>query len=202
MISPTERPRVIVGISGATGYQYGVKVLEMLRDIGAETHLVASKAAGLTRHHETDFDRNAVEALADHSYPSGALDAPIASGSFPVLGMIVAPCSMRSLAAIAQGLSDNLLTRAADVCLKERRRLVLMARETPLSLIHIRNMAAATEAGAIIFPPVPSLYAMPDTVDALITHSAARAISLLGLQHRAMPRWGETTTGRGGHPND
>lgn len=190
MADSPSRPRVIVGISGASGFQYGVKVLQLLRDMQVETHLVMSRAAGLTRHHETGWDRGSVEALADICHPSGAVDAPIASGSFLTLGIIVAPCSMRTLAAIANGISDSLLTRAADVCLKERRRLVLMARETPLHLGHLRHMAAVTEYGAMVFPPVPAMYAMPESIDAMITHSAARAISLLGLQHPAMPRWG------------
>ncbi|AFC86524.1 UbiX family flavin prenyltransferase [Frateuria aurantia] len=190
MADSPSRPRVIVGISGASGFQYGVKVLQLLRDMQVETHLVMSRAAGLTRQHETGWDRGSVEALADICHPSGAVDAPIASGSFLTQGMIVAPCSMRTLAAIANGISDSLLTRAADVCLKERRRLVLMARETPLHLGHLRHMAAVTEYGAMVFPPVPAMYAMPESIDAMITHSAARAISLLGLQHPAMPRWG------------
>lgn len=187
-----QKPRVIVGISGATGFQYGVKALQLLRELGVETHLVMSKAAGLTRQHETAFDREYVEQLADVSYPAGAVGAAIASGSFRTLGMIVAPCSMRTLGAIANGVTDNLLTRAADVVLKERRRLVLMTRETPLHLGHIRNMAAVTEYGAIVFPPVPSLYAGPQTIDDMIAHSAARAIGLLGLDHPSLPRWGET----------
>jgi len=184
-----QKPRVIVGISGATGFQYGVKALQLLRELGVETHLVMSKAAGLTRQHETAFDRDQVEQLADVSYPAGAVGAAIASGSFRTLGMIVAPCSMRTLGAIASGVTDTLLTRAADVVLKERRRLVLMIRETPLHLGHIRNMATVTEYGAIVFPPVPSLYAGPQTIEDMIAHSAARAI---GLDHPSLPRWGET----------
>lgn len=187
-----QKPRVIVGISGATGFQYGVKALQLLRELGVETHLVMSKAAGLTRQHETAFDREQVEQLADVSYPAGAVGAAIASGSFRTLGMIVAPCSMRTLGAIASGVTDTLLTRAADVVLKERRRLVLMTRETPLHLGHIRNMATVTEYGAIVFPPVPSLYAGPQTIEDMIAHSAARAIGLLGLDHPSLPRWGET----------
>lgn len=186
-----QKPRVIVGISGATGFQYGVKALQLLRELGVETHLVMSKAAGLTRQHETAFDREQVEQLADVSYPAGAVGAAIASGSFRTLGMIVAPCSMRTLGAIASGVTDTLLTRAADVVLKERRRLVLMTRETPLHLGHIRNMATVTEYGAIVFPPVPSLYAGPQTIEDMIAHSAARAIGLLGLDHPSLPRWGE-----------
>lgn len=184
--------RIIVGISGATGFQYGVKALQLLREMDVETHLVMSKAAGLTRQHETAFNRQEVESLADVVYPAGAVGAAIASGSFQTMGMIVAPCSMRTLGAIASGISDNLLTRAADVVLKERRRLVLMVRETPLHLGHIRNMATVTEYGAIVFPPVPSLYAGPQTIDDMLRHSAARALGLLGLDHPSLPRWGET----------
>jgi len=184
-------PRVVVGISGATGFQYGVKVLRLLRELGAETHLVMSKAAGLTREHETAYSRDEVIALADIFYPTGAVGAAISSGSYQTVGMIVAPCSMHTLAAIANGITDNLLSRAADVVLKERRRLVLMARETPLHLGHLRNMAAVTEMGGIIFPPVPALYAGPQSVDQIITHSAARAIGLLGFDSRSLPRWGE-----------
>ncbi len=186
------KPRVVVGISGATGFQYGVKALQLLRELGVETHLVMSKAAGLTREHETEFSRSQVIALADVFYPAGAVGASIASGSFRTMGMIVAPCSMNTLAAIAHGIADNLLTRAADVTLKERRRLVLMTRETPLHLGHIRNMASVTEYGAIVFPPVPSLYAGPQTVDDIVAHSTARAIGMLGLDHPSLPRWGET----------
>lgn len=187
-----QKPRVVVGISGATGFQYGVKALQLLKELGAETHLVMSKAAELTREHETDFKRDEVIALADVFYPTGALGAAISSGSFRTVGMIVAPCSMHSLAAIATGVTDNLLTRAADVTLKERRPLILMTRETPLHLGHIRNMASVTEYGAIVFPPVPALYAGPTSIDQIITHSAARAIGLLGFDTSALPRWGET----------
>ncbi|MCD7098586.1 UbiX family flavin prenyltransferase [Stenotrophomonas sp. MMGLT7] len=187
-----QRPRVIVGISGATGFQYGVKALQLLRELGAETHLVMSKAAGLTREQETQLSRDEVIAMADVFYPTGAVGAAISSGSFQTAGMIVAPCSMHSLAAIANGITDNLLTRAADVVLKERRKLVLMVRETPLHLGHIRNMAAATEYGAIVFPPVPALYAGPQSIDQIVTHSAARAIGLLGFDSKTLPRWGET----------
>jgi 4-hydroxy-3-polyprenylbenzoate decarboxylase len=187
-----QKPRIVVGITGATGFQYGVEALRLLRGLGAETHLVMSKAAGLTREHETGFSRDEVIAMADVFYPTGAVGAAISSGSFRTAGMIVAPCSMHTLAAIANGVTDNLLTRAADVTLKERRRLVLMARETPLHLGHLRNMAAVTEYGAVVFPPVPALYAGPQTVGQIVTHSAARAIGLLGFDSAALPRWGET----------
>lgn len=186
------RPRVVVGISGATGFLYGVKALGLLREAGVETHLVISRAAELTRTQETDLLHDEVVAMADVAYPAGAVGAAIASGSFRTLGMLVAPCSMHSLAAIANGITDNLLTRAADVTLKERRPLVLMARETPLHLGHLRNMVAVTEMGAIVFPPVPALYAGPASLDDVVTHSVARAIGLLGLDSERLPRWGET----------
>lgn len=187
-----EKPRVVLGITGATGFRYGVAALRILRDLGAETHLVMSRAADLTREQETNLSRADIEALADKTYQNGAVGAAIASGSFPTSGMIVAPCSMHSLAAIAQGITDTLLTRAADVILKERRRLILMVRETPLHLGHIRNMLAVTEIGAIVFPPVPALYAGPSGIDEIITHSAARAVGLLGFSSPGQPRWGET----------
>jgi flavin prenyltransferase len=187
-----QKPRVVVGISGATGFQYGVKALQLLRELGAESHLVMSKAAGLTREHETTYSRDDVIAMADVFYPTGAVGAAISSGSFRTAGMIVAPCSMHTLAAIANGVTDNLLTRAADVVLKERRKLVLMVRETPLHLGHIRNMAAVTEYGAIVFPPVPALYAGPQSIEQIVTHSTARALGLLGFESNALPRWGES----------
>nr|WP_302055218.1 UbiX family flavin prenyltransferase [Burkholderia multivorans] len=148
--------------------------------------------AGLTREQETTLSRQDVIDMADVFYPTGAVGAAISSGSFQTAGMIVAPCSMNTLACIANGVTENLVTRAADVTLKERRRLVLMVRETPLHLGQIRNMAAVTEYGAIVFPPVPALYAGPQTVNAIITHSAARAVGLLGFESKAQPRWGET----------
>jgi 4-hydroxy-3-polyprenylbenzoate decarboxylase len=187
-----QRPRVIVGISGATGFQYGVKALQLLREMGAETHLVMSKAAGLTREHETAYSRDEVIAMADVFHPTGALGAPISSGSFRTVGMLVAPCSMHTLAAIANGVTDNLLTRAADVVLKERRRLVLMVRETPLHLGHLRNMVSVTEYGAVVFPPVPALYAGPQSIDQIVAHSTARALGLLGFESDTLPRWGES----------
>ena len=186
------KPRVVVGISGATGFRYGVTVLQILRELNVESHLVMSKAAGLTREHETNLSRKEVIDMADVFYPTGAVGAAISSGSFRTAGMIVAPCSMNTLAAIAHGITENLLTRAADVTLKERRPLVLMARETPLHLGHIRNMASVTEYGAIVFPPVPALYAEPRSIDEIVAHSAARAVGLLGFSPATLPRWGET----------
>jgi len=181
-----------VAISGASGILYGVKALQLLRDLNVETHLVVSKAGHLTRSHETDLTREELEAMADISYPINDVGAALSSGSFSTMGMIVAPCSMRTLAAIATGVSESLLTRAADVALKERRRLVLMIRETPLHLLHLRNMQAVTECGAVVFPPVPAFYTRPMTLDDIVTHSVVRALDLFGLDAKSIPRWGET----------
>ena len=185
-----EPRRLIVGISGASGAVYGVALLRALRAAGGvETHLVVSDAGWLNIAHETGLATDAVHALADVVHPIDAVGASIASGSFAASGMVVAPCSMRTLAAIAHGLADNLLTRAADVVLKERRRLVLMVRETPLHLVHLRNMTTVTEMGAVCCPPVPAFYQKPQTVDDIVQHSVARALDLLGLEHDLAPRW-------------
>jgi 4-hydroxy-3-polyprenylbenzoate decarboxylase len=189
------KPRLIVGISGASGFQYGLKALELLRPMDVEVHLVISKGAQLTRAMETDVPPGVAEALADVVHAPQNLGAAISSGSFQTLGMLVAPCSMSSLGAIAHGITENLLTRAADVVLKERRRLVLMVRETPLHLGHLRNMTAVTEMGGVVFPPVPALYHRPASVEALVTHSVARALDLFGLPVAGMRRWGESTEG-------
>lgn len=183
--------RIIIGISGATGFQYGVKALQLLAPMDIEVHLVVSKGAEMTRTLETDYTREEVMDLADVVHPLANLGASIASGSFHTLGMLIAPCSMRTLASIAHCMTDNLLTRAADVVLKDRRRLVLMARETPLNLGHLRNMQAVTEMGGIIFPPVPALYQRPHSLDEVITHSVGRALDLFGLEVKSLPRWGE-----------
>lgn len=183
--------RIIVGISGATGFQYGVKALELLRPMDVEVHLVVSKGAEMTRSMETEYTRADVEGLADVVHSINNIGASIASGSFQTLGMLVVPCSMRSLSAIANNMADNLLTRAADVVLKERKRLVLMARETPLNMGHLRNMQWVTEMGGIIFPPVPALYQKPKTIDDIITHSVGRALDLFGLEVPKLPRWGD-----------
>jgi 4-hydroxy-3-polyprenylbenzoate decarboxylase len=184
------RQRIILGISGASGFQYGVKALHLLKQQDLEVHLTISKGAEKTCELETDYRLEEVKALADVVYPIDNLGAAIASGSFKTMGMLIAPCSMRTLAAVACGISDNLLTRAADVILKERRRLVLLARETPLNAAHIRNMQDVTSMGGIIFPPVPALYQRPQTVDEIITHSVARSLDLFGLES-TIPRWGE-----------
>ncbi|EFH6886212.1 UbiX family flavin prenyltransferase [Escherichia coli] len=182
---------MIVGISGASGFQYGVKTLELLKKLDVEIHLVVSKGAEKTCHLETDYRLDDIFAMADVVHPINNLGAAISSGSFKTQGMIITPCSMRTLGAIAHCMTDNLLTRAADVVLKERRRLVLLARETPLNLGHIRNMATVTEMGGIIFPPVPAFYQRPQTVEEIVTHSVSRALDLFDLNIKDLPRWGE-----------
>lgn len=183
------RSRVVVGITGATGALYGVRLLQRLKAAGCETHLVASPAGVLNVHHELGLDRNALEALADKAYSPGDVGAAIASGSFATTAMVVAPCSMKTLAAIAHGLSDNLLSRAADVTLKERRRLVLMVRETPFNLAHLRNMTAVTEMGGVIFPPLPAFYHRPATIDDLVNDTVERVLSLLGVADAQPKSW-------------
>ncbi len=182
-------PRLAVGITGATGAIYGVRLLARARELGVQTHLVVTAAGVLNAHHELGLDRRALEALADRAYAPGDIGACLASGSFETAAMVVAPCSMKSLAAIALGLADNLLTRAADVTLKERRRLVLMVRETPFNLAHLRNMTAATEMGAIVFPPLPAFYHRPATIDELVADSVERVLALLGLPGTAPQAW-------------
>lgn len=182
--------RVVVGISGASGAIYGVRLLQALQAMaGVETHLVVSDTGWLNLQLETPWTRPTVEALANHVHPLRQLGACIASGSFQTHAMVVAPCSMRTLAAIAHGLSDNLLTRTADVLLKERRRLVLMVRESPLHLVHLRNMLTATELGAVVCPPMPAFYTRPQTLDDLVNHSVARVLDLLDLPHHLSTRW-------------
>ena len=182
--------RIVVGISGASGAVYGARLLQALREIGdVESHLVVSSAGWRNLRHELDMERAEIEALADVAHELDNVGASIASGSFAAHAMVVAPCSMRTLAAIAHGLADNLLTRAADVMLKERRRLVLMVRESPLHLVHLRNMATVTELGAICCPPMPAFYQRPSTVGEIVDHSVARALDLLGLEHNLAPRW-------------
>lgn len=188
---PDQRPRrLIVAITGATGAVYGVRLLQHLAaSPGIETHLVISDAANLTLHQEVGMQRRDVEALADVVHRNRDVGAAIASGSFQSDGMIVAPCSMKTLAAVALGLSDNLIARAADVVLKERRRLVLMVRETPFNLAHLRNMTAVTEMGGIIFPPLPGFYQRPASIDEMVDHTVARVIDLFGIDHALAPRW-------------
>lgn len=183
------RQRLVVGITGATGAVYGTRLLARARDLGVETHLVVTPAGVLNVHHELGLDRKALEALADHAHAPGDIGACIASGSFAAAAMVVAPCSMKSLAAIAHGLSDNLLTRAADVTLKERRRLVLLVRETPLNLAHLRNMTAVTEMGGIVFPPLPAFYHRPTSIDDLVDETVERVLALLGVDAATPKAW-------------
>ena len=188
MKAPT--PRLVVGMSGSSAPQLGIKLLRSLHELGTvETHLVMSEGARLTIKLETDEDADEVAGLADVVHDPRNLAASISSGSFQTLGMAVVPCSMRSLAAIATGNSTNLLGRAADVCLKERRRLVLVTRETPLSLIHIRNMESVTLAGGIILPPVPAFYHRPRTIDDLLAQTVGKILDQFGIEHELFQRW-------------
>jgi 4-hydroxy-3-polyprenylbenzoate decarboxylase len=184
-----DRKRVIVGITGATGTIYGVRMLQLLRTAGIETHLVVSSAGEMTRAYETNLSKEELRALADVAYDIHDVGAALSSGSFKTLGMVIAPCSMGTLAEIATGTASSLLTRAADVCLKERRRLVLMARETPLHLTHLRNMVAATEMGAIVCPPVPAFYAKPQTLQDMVDHTVGRVLDLFDLDVPVVRRW-------------
>jgi 4-hydroxy-3-polyprenylbenzoate decarboxylase len=182
--------RLIIAITGATGAVYGVRLLQVLRDVpNVETHLMVSDAGVLNLHQELDMNRKDVEVLADVVHNVRDIGASIASGSFQSEGMIVAPCSMKTLASIAHGLSENLITRAADVVLKERRRLVLMVRETPFNLAHLRNMIAVTEMGGIIFPPLPGFYQRPATIAEMVDHTVGRVIDLFAIPHVLTPRW-------------
>jgi len=181
--------RLVVGISGASGVIYGVRLLELLRQAGVETHLVISRAAQATLASETDLKPADVTGLASVVHPPGDIAAAISSGSFKTMGMVVAPCSIRSLAEIATGATTTLLTRAADVVLKERRRLVLLVRETPLHLGHLRAMAQATEIGAIVYPPVPAFYARPATVEEMVDHTLGRVLDLFEIETGTVRRW-------------
>ncbi|CAN5252362.1 UbiX family flavin prenyltransferase [soil metagenome] len=181
---------MIIAITGATGAVYGVRLLQVLKSTpGIETHLLVSDAGVLSLNQELDMNRKDVEALADRTYNVRDIGASIASGSFQSDGMIVAPCSMKTLAAIAHGLSDNLISRAADVVLKERRRLLLMARETPLNLAHLRNMITVTEMGGIVYPPLPGFYQRPQTIAEMVDHTVGRVLDLFGVEHVLTPRW-------------
>jgi len=183
--------RLIVGISGASGAVYAIRTLQVLREMGVETHLIVSQPGRMTVNYETGMDYPALAALANHHYGAQDVGAPVSSGSFRTLGMLVVPCSMRSLSEIATGVTTGLLTRAADVVLKERRRLVLMVRETPLHTGHLRAMTAASENGAIIYPPVPAFYAEPKTIEELVDQTVARALDLFDLDAPTAKRWGE-----------
>lgn len=192
MASKSSVRRMIVAITGATGTVYGVRVLEALRAMKIETHLVVSKAGDQARALETDYSTAEVRGLADKVYSPSDVAAAISSGSFQTMGMIVAPCSVRTLSDIAHGVTSTLISRAADVCLKERRRLVLLFRETPLHAGHIKSMLAVTEMGGIIAPPVPAFYVKPRTIDDMVTHTVSRALDLFDLDTQTFPRWGET----------
>jgi 4-hydroxy-3-polyprenylbenzoate decarboxylase len=188
MTLPTKR--LIIAITGATGAVLGVRLLDVLREIGGvETHLIVSEAGWLTIEHELKLSKDDIRDRADVVHANKNIGASIASGSFSCDGMIVAPCSMKTLAAIAHGYSDNLISRAADVTLKERRRLTLLVRETPLSLIHLRNMTAVTEAGGVIFPPVPAFYQQPHTLDDIVNHTVGRVLDGHGIDAKLAPRW-------------
>ena len=186
--------RLIVAMTGASGSVYGIRILERLREIGGwETHLVVSEAGVLNAFQEYGMDRKALHKLADVTHNVRDIGATIASGSFLTAGMVVAPCSMKTLAGVAHAFADNLITRAADVILKERRRLVLITRETPLNLAHIRNMEMVTLMGGVIFPPVPAFYSGGKTVDDLVNHSVGRVLDLFDVEHNSIPRWAGVT---------
>ena len=181
--------RIIIGISGASGIVYGVRALQLLRDCAVETHLVISKSAKLTLHYELDMTLADLESLATAVHPATSIGASIASGSFPTAGMLIAPCSVRTMSEIATGVTSTLLTRAADVVLKERRRLVLRVRETPLHTGHLRTMTQLSEMGAVIAPPVPAFYTRPQTIDEMVTQTVGRALDLFDLQLEQVKRW-------------
>jgi len=187
--SETATKPLIVGISGASGIILGVRTLELLRDIGIETHLVMTRSAQVTLAHEMPLKVADMNALATVTHRIEDIGASISSGSFPTMGMIIAPCSIRSLSEISTGVTSSLLTRAADVVLKERRRLVLLVRESPLHLGHLRSMTQVTEMGAIVMPPVPAFYARPQSVDDIVTQTIGRALDLFGIDNDAAPRW-------------
>ena len=187
----SEKPRLVVGISGASGVVYGLRALDACRELGVESHLVLSKSAALTLSQETDFSVGQVNEKADVVHRAGDVGASIASGSYRTLGMIVAPCSVRTMSEIATGVTASLLTRAADVTLKERRPLVLMVRETPLHLGHLRTLTRLAEMGAVIAPPLPAFYAKPQSIAEMVDQSVGRALDLFGLAWRPVKRWGE-----------
>ena len=190
MVDNASKKRIVVAMTGATGAVYGVRILEELRRAGdIETHVVLSNAGMLSAASELDLSKREIEALADVAHAAKDVGASIASGSFKSNGMIIAPCSMRTLAAIATGVTDNLVTRAADVVLKERRRLVLLARETPLTLVHLRNMVTITEMGGVIFPPVPAFYAKLESLDAMVDQTVGRVLDLFDIDSPLVRRW-------------
>jgi len=192
--SKSSKPRIIVGITGASGAVYGIRLLELLKSSGVETHLIMSRAAQITLAYETDFKVADVERLASVVHPYNDIAASCSSGSFKTMGMIIAPCSIKTMSEIATGITSNLISRSADVVLKERRRLVLLLRETPLHIGHIRSMASVTEAGAIVYPPVPAFYAMPKTLSEMVDHTLGRVLDLFDIDVGTVRRWtGEKT---------
>jgi len=198
-MAASDKPRLIVGITGASGVVYGLRVLDACREMEVESHLVFSRAAALTLSQETELSMADVNARADVVYKVGDVGAAIASGSFRTLGMIVAPCSVRSMSEIATGVTSSLLTRAADVTLKERRPLILMVRETPFHLGHLRTMTKLAEMGAVIAPPLPAFYAKPATLEEMVDQSVGRSLDLFGLSWRPVKRWGEDLAVVGGN---
>ena len=190
-MTEANKPRLIIGISGASGVAYGLSALRACREMGVQTHLILSRAAALTIVQETELSVSEVQARADVVYKSADVGAAVASGSFKTLGMIIAPCSVRTMSEIASGVTSSLLTRSADVTLKERRPLVLMVRETPLHLGHLRTMVQLAEMGAVIAPPLPAFYAKPLTMEEMVDQSVGRTLDLFGLSWRSVKRWGE-----------
>jgi 4-hydroxy-3-polyprenylbenzoate decarboxylase len=187
---PHDAPKqLIIGITGASGAIYGIRLLETLRESAIQTHLVLSRSAQITIAYETSYSLDQVRALADYTHSAQDLAASISSGSFKTMGMIIAPCSMRSMGEIATCTTSSLLTRAADVVLKERRKLVLMVRETPIHAIHLEQMHKLSLAGAIIAPPVPAFYSKPETIDDMVNHSIGRILDLFEIEHRLVSRW-------------
>jgi 4-hydroxy-3-polyprenylbenzoate decarboxylase len=182
--------RIIIGISGTSGVILGIRMLEFLKETNYETHLILTETSKKIIEYETCYKVKGIEKFASKVYDNDDLFAPIASGSFQTEGMIIIPCSMKTLAGIANGYSENLLLRAADVCLKERRKLILVTRETPLSLIHLENMAKVTKAGGIVLPPVLTLYSKPETIEKLIDHIIGKVLDSLGIENRLYKRWG------------
>lgn len=185
------RPRLVVGIAGASGVAYGLRALAACKDLSVESHLVMSRAAALTLAQETQLSLAEVQAMADVAYRPGDVGAAIASGSFPTLGMLIAPCSVRTMSEVATGVTSSLMTRAADVTLKERRPLVLMVRETPLHLGHLRTMVKLAEMGAVIAPPLPAFYAKPLSLEEMVDQSVGRTLDLFGLPWSKVKRWGQ-----------
>jgi len=184
-----ENQKLIIGMTGASGAVYGVRLLEACKELDVETHLVISKAAEITLIHETDLSVSEVKKLATESYKPADIGAAIASGSFRNAGMVIAPCSVRSMSEIATGTTSSLLTRAADVMLKERRRLILMIRETPLHSGHLRNLAALSDMGAVIAPPVPAFYTHPQSLDDMVNHTVGRVLDLMDIDNELVSRW-------------